>query len=167
MVASCVTIALVDAWVVAAITAAAPTRAIPTISAPAVFAVRRGLRVTFPRASGPTGRQAANGSAATRRNPRASTGDAASTPRTTAPAPIPSTAPARSAVGFSSASTTAATPSTTSTIPTTARRVRERSGRVTSSRSASTGGTSAARRAGSAAASTLTEGARRARRRPA
>ena len=156
MVASWATIALVDACVVAAMTAAAPTSAMPIMSAPAVFAVRRGLRVTLPRASLPTGRQPVNGTASTRRIPRARTGDAASTPITTAPAPYPSIAPAWSPVGSSSAATTVATPTSTSAPPTIARRRSERSGTVTSSRRASTGGTSAARRAGRAAASTLT-----------
>ncbi len=126
------------------------------MSAPAVFAVRRGFRVTLPRARGPTGRHPATGRDATRRNPRASTGDAVSTPSTTAPAPQPSRAPAWSAVGSRSARATAPMPATTSVTPITARRTSERSGRATSSRSASTGGTSAARRAGTAAATTLT-----------
>ena len=158
MVASCVTIALVDAWVVAAITAAAPTSAMPIMSAPAVFAVRRGLRITLPRASRPTGRHRTNGQASTPEGParehrrRGEHAEHDARPRRRR-----ARAPAWSAVGSSSATHDRGDPGDHRARRRRPRGARsERSGSATSSRIASTGGTSAARRAGSAAASTLT-----------
>lgn len=50
---SSVTMFFIDACMDAARTEAAPTSDMPIMSAPAVLAVRRGLRVTLPRASVP------------------------------------------------------------------------------------------------------------------
>ena len=149
------TIARVEAWVEAASTDAAPTSAMPIISALAVDAVRRGLRVTLPRASPPSGRiQATAGAASTRRPAGTTLGASISAPITTAPAPIPSTGPGwpRSATV---AVTTAAMPAAVSTPPATARSTEPRSWVGSSSRIASTGAVSAARRAGTSAATTL------------
>ena len=137
----------------AASTAAAPTSAMPIVSAPAVFAARRGLRTTLPRASRPTGRhQATAGAASTRTTAGTTTGPTVSTPTITPAAPRPSSRSALSAVGRTAATTAAAAPAAISTLPSSARRRSDRSFTVTSSRIASTGGTSDARRAGRAAA---------------
>ena len=154
---SAATISRVDACVVAASTDAAPTSAMPIISAPAVLAVRRGLRVTLPRARRPTGRSSAtNGTASPETMNRAMTGASVSMPSTTAAAPSPRNVPARSAWGRTTATSTPAMPRATSAQPATDRMRSERSWSTTSSRIASTGGTRAARRAGTSAASRLT-----------
>ena len=159
MVASRETIALVDACVGGGDDRGGARPAPSRSSArPAVFAVRRGLRVTLPRASGPTGRHGDERHGRARgASPRASTGDAASTPSTTPPPRSRAARRRASAVGSQEGDDDRARrPGRSSDAPTTARRRSDRSGSVTSSRSASTGGTSAARRAGSAAARTLT-----------
>jgi hypothetical protein len=149
-----------DACVEEASTDAAPTSAMPIMRALAVLAVRRGLRVTLPRASLPSGRIAAtNGTASTPRTVRAMTGARSRTPTTTPTAPRPRREPvpaSSSAAAWRTAATTAPVPAPAMTRPTSPRMRSDFPWPGDSSRMASTGGTSAARRAGSAAEATLT-----------
>jgi len=83
----------VDAVALLATTAAVDTRAIPMVSAAAVAAVRRGLRVTLPRATFPTGRKALRGRARPPSTVGTITGAMPSTPMRIANAPAPRTGP--------------------------------------------------------------------------
>ena len=158
-----------EACVEAAITPAALTRAIPIIRAPAVFAVRRGLRVTFPRASRARGRiVATSGAASTPMTRPASAGESTSTPSSTALAPTDrrvrgSRSSTRAQpLGLADAeppsheaSTSSPPPTSVMRAPTSALVPVPRSG-ATSSCMAWTGGVRAARRAGREAARRLT-----------
>ena len=139
----------------AARTETAPTRAMPIISAPAVFAVRLGWRTTLPRARRPSGlTPATNTAARTPRERRAITGARSSTPTTRPSAPRPSRVEPLDS-GATRAEISPAAPGTTTSSPAIVRVRRDFSVAV-ASRMASTGAVNAARRAGRAAATTLT-----------
>src|SRR5450759_4518387 len=111
---SLATIEPVDTVAEAASTVEAPTRIMPIIRAPAVLAVRRGLRVTLPRASLPRGLNATTNTAArTLRVRLAITGARTRMPMTRAPAPTPTVA-GPFGVGLAMAAITPAAPATMS-----------------------------------------------------